>query len=124
MEDSEFEKLVHQAIDSLPKEFLTKMENVAVVIADWPSQQQLNKLHQPGGLLLGLYEGIPHTRRGNYGIGPTLPDKITIFKQPLLLISPTIEQLTQNVKNTVIHEIGHHFGLSDADIHKAKNPKH
>jgi len=123
MDDQEFENLVHEAIDSLPKEFLAKMENVAVVIEDWPNQHQIEKLRQKnqGGLILGLYEGVPQTKRGNYGVGPTLPDKITIFKQPLFSISNTIDQLTKNVKNTVIHEIAHHFGLNDEDIKKTKN---
>lgn len=123
MDDKEFEKLINDAIADLPKDFLVKMENVAIVTADWPSpyQQQIMRQKLQGRLLLGLYEGIPKTKRNNYGVGPTLPDKITIFKQPLLMVSPTTELLKQNVKDTVIHEIGHHFGLTDADIHKAKS---
>ncbi len=122
MNDTEFEQLIVQAIAQIPKEFQEKMENVAIVIADWPSpqQQQIMRQKQQPGLLLGLYEGIPKTKRNNYGVGMNLPDKITIFKQPLLLISPTTEQLIQNIKDTLVHEIGHHFGLSEADIQRAQ----
>ena len=72
------------------------------------------------GLLLGLYQGIPQTKRRNYGVGPTLPDKITIFKYPLLRISRSYEEAIANIKATVIHEIAHHFGMSEEDIHKAR----
>jgi predicted Zn-dependent protease with MMP-like domain len=123
MEDEEFKKLVELAVETLPKEFLEKLENVGVVTQDWPSRYQMQKLGTRGkrGLLLGLYEGVPQTKRGRYGIGGPLPDKITIFKMPLLMISETYEALIKNVKNTVIHEIAHHFGLSEEAIGKAKN---
>lgn len=121
MDDGEFEKLINKAIDSLPKDFLDKLENVSVVIQDWPTILQGREQIKRGnkGLLLGLYEGVPHTRRGNYGIGGTLPDKITIFKLPLMMISKTPEDVEKNVRDTVVHEIGHHFGMSDEEIHKA-----
>jgi predicted Zn-dependent protease with MMP-like domain len=121
MDDEEFEKLINHAIGSLPKELLEKLENVSIVIADWPSSEQLLTLKKggQGGLLLGLYEGIPQTRRGRYGIGTTLPDKITLFKIPLLKISKSYDGLKENVRNTVLHEIGHHFGMSEEAIKKA-----
>ncbi len=122
MDDEEFEKLINHAIESLPKEFLEKLENVSIVMANWPSREQLlavKKGGQQGGLLLGLYQGIPQTRRGRYGIGTTLPDKITLFKIPLLKISKSYDELKENVRNTVVHEIGHHFGMSEEAIRKA-----
>jgi len=97
------------------EEFTEKLENVSVVVEDYPNQHQLKKVGT-GGMLLGLYEGVPKTKRGRYGIGATLPDKITIFKIPILAISRSIEQLKENVRNTVIHEIAHHFGMSEARI--------
>jgi predicted Zn-dependent protease with MMP-like domain len=115
MSDEEFEKLVAEALDSLPQEFAEKLDNVSVTFADNPSEYQLRKmkLHQ-GVLLFGLYEGVPATRRGNYA--GALPDKITIFKNSILHISHTPEEIKSQVRATVIHEIGHHFGLSDAEL--------
>jgi len=112
MDDNEFGKIVDGAVKSLPKEFLEKLENVAIVIEDWPSGER--------GLLFGLYQGIPKTKRGGYGIGPTLPDKITIFKIPILMTSESHSDAEAKIKDTVIHEIGHHFGLSDHEIRRAQ----
>jgi len=122
MDDSEFEDAISQAVSDLPQEFKEKLDNVAIVIADWPTGAQLEVLTKRGerGLLLGLYQGIPQTKRRNYGVGPTLPDKITIFKYPLLRISQSYEDAIDNIKKTVIHEIAHHFGMSEEDIYKAR----
>lgn len=122
MEDKDFEVLINKALDGLPKEFFDKMENVSIVIQDWPSRNQGLEQIKRGqrGLLLGLYEGVPKTRRGAYGIGGSLPDKITIFKLPILMISQTPEKIAETVRDTVIHEIAHHFGMDDCDLQKIK----
>ena len=120
MEDKDFEELVSQALDYLPQEFLEKLENLNVTIADWPTPGQIGGR---GGLLLGLYEGVPQTRRGRYGIGGVLPGQITIFKIPILMISRSLEDIRENVRDTVIHEIAHHFGFSEEGIIKAKREK-
>ena len=122
MDDNEFGKIVDGAVKSLPKEFLEKLENVAIVIEDWPSGEQSETLSKTGqrGLLFRLYQGIPQTRRQNYGVGPTLPDKITIFKIPILMTSESHSDAEAKIKDTVIHEIGHHFGLSDHEIRRAQ----
>lgn len=118
MDDYVFEKLIEKSLSSLPKEFAKKLENVNVVVSDWPSPYQHRGRK---GLLLGLYEGIPKTARGNrYGIGGAIPDKITIFKIPILMISRSAEDIKKNVKETVVHEIAHHFGLNEEAISKAK----
>ena len=119
MEDSDFEKLVKGAVDTIPGEFVELMENVEIFTQDWPNTHQVENLRRKGhnhGLLLGLYEGVPKTRRGRYGVGATLPDRITIFKLPLLRISRSYNELIENVQNTVIHEIGHHFGMNEEEI--------
>ena len=121
MDDFEFENIIKKAVEELPTEFKDKMENVSIMFSDYPSEEQMRQVQMRGrGLLLGLYQGIPQTRRGNYGIGGSLPDKITIFKIPLLAISRSHEEAVENIKSTVIHEIAHHFGMSDAEIQKAK----
>lgn len=117
MSNEEFEKLVGEALDSLPEEFAKRLENVSITIADAPTPYQLRKMKlPPWALLFGLYEGIPQTRRGNYTA--VLPDKITIFKNSILRVSSTPEDVRAQVRATVIHEIGHHFGLSDEDLRK------
>jgi predicted Zn-dependent protease with MMP-like domain len=123
MEDIDFEKIIESALEELPEEFKEKMENVSVVMQDWPSISQGERQIKRGerGLLLGLYEGVPKTRRGYYGIGGQLPDKITIFKIPILMISQEPSDIRKNVYETVVHEIAHHFGMSDQEIHDAKN---
>ena len=115
MDDEEFEKLVGEALDDLPKQFAEKLENVAVTVADSPSPfQRWRAKISPWGLLFGLYEGVPQTRRGIYYSAP--PDKITIFKNAILRVSRTPEEIREKVRQVVIHEIGHHFGLSDAQL--------
>ena len=123
MHDEEFEKYIKEVIESLPKEFAGLMENVVIFVEELPTKGQINILRKrgEGGILLGLYEGIPRTRRGRYGIGETLPDRISIFKNAILMISNSPDEIKENIRNTVIHEIAHHFGLSDEDIKKARS---
>ena len=115
MDNKKFEQLVSEALDSLPKEFAKKLNNVAVTFQDFPTEYQLRKSKLPPGILLfGLYEGVPQTKRGIYY--SHLPDKITIFKNSIERVAQTEEEIRAQVKATVIHEIGHHFGLSDEQL--------
>ena len=126
MNDEEFEKLIEEALLNVPKYFLDMLENVSVVTQNWPNRHQVVELYKRGsrGLLLGLYEGVPKIRRGRYGIGGQLPDKITIFKNPILMISNTPEKVKEAVEDTVVHEIAHHFGLSDVDLDRIRKERH
>jgi len=115
MPDDEFEGLISEALDSLPEEFAKKLNNVSVTFADEPTPYQLRKMRlPPWALMFGLYEGVPLTRRGSYT--GALPDKITIFKNAILRVSNTPEDVRDQVRKTLIHEIGHHFGLTDAEL--------
>ncbi|HEX8683903.1 MAG TPA: metallopeptidase family protein [Ardenticatenaceae bacterium] len=126
METAEFETLVVEAIESLPEDFLRLMDNVEVVVEEWPTPRQLRSvgLRHPASLL-GLYEGIPLTRRGhNYGL--VLPDKVTIFQRPIERICSTDEEVCQQVQDTVIHELGHHFGIGEGrmrELERERNMK-
>ncbi len=123
MNKKDFEKLVEQGIELIPKEFLTKLENVAIVIENEPSHEQLKKMKIGNGyLLLGLYEGVPQTKRGPH-YGMVLPDKITIFQKPIEEIANSDEEIKQLVKNTVWHEIAHHFGSDEERVRKAERRK-
>jgi predicted Zn-dependent protease with MMP-like domain len=118
MDENRFRELVKEALDSLPKEFSEKLDNVSVVVDDFPTPYQLAKSRLgPHVLLLGLYEGVPQTKRGNYY--SAIPDKITIFKNAIEIVAITEEQIKAQVRKTVIHEIGHHFGLSEEELRRA-----
>lgn len=114
----EFEKLVIEALKGLPREFKRRMKNVGIVIEDQPSRQLLRQMGlQPPDTLLGLYQGVPLDERGSW-YGGVLPDKITLFQRPLEEASRSLEELKKNIRETVIHEIGHHFGLEEEELEK------
>ncbi len=111
--DKTFEELVAEALDSLPPDIQEKLENVEVVVEWRPSPAQMRRMGLgPGQTLFGLYEGVPLTERTS-GYGLVLPDKITIFRQPIEAYCRTDEQVRQTVRRTVLHELAHHFGISD-----------
>lgn len=113
-----FESLVAEALDGLPPDIQEKLENVEVVVASHPSLAQLRRLGlRPGQTLFGLYEGVPLTNRTS-GYNMVLPDKITIFRQPIEAHCRTDEQVRQVVRRTVLHELAHHFGISDERLHE------
>lgn len=116
MTPEEFEQLVIDALGTLPPEILEKLDNVAVTIQAWPTPAQLREAQvPPGATLYGLYQGVPLTRRTtHYGMVP--PDRITIFRGPLLARHKTREAIAEQVRRTVVHEIAHHFGMSEAQI--------
>ena len=109
----DFERLVADALDSIPAELGVQMENVAVVVEDWPRPDQLAGRR---GTLLGLYEGIPLTRRGPMSYAGAVPDRITIFRGPLCARATDSVTLARDVRVTVLHEVGHYFGMSDARL--------
>lgn len=105
--------MVADALDEIPPELASEMENVAVVVEDWPSPDQQAAR---GGVLLGLYEGIPLTGRSPIGYAGVLPDRITIFRGPLSERADDEDDLAGHVRVTVLHEVGHHFGMTDARL--------
>ena len=116
MDIEEFYSLVTGAVDGLPEEFLSQLENVDVVVQDYPSCDQMVRGGlQRGHVLLGLYEGVPKTRRGR-GYGMVLPDKITIFQKPIEARCRDESEIAAEVQRVVKHEIAHHFGISDARL--------
>ncbi len=109
----EFQEAVVAALKRLPKFIKEKMKNVDVVVEDRASQDLITEmgLHSPSELL-GLYQGVPLDRRGFY-YGNVLPDKITLFQIPIESICKTKEEIKEKVREVVIHEVGHYFGLDD-----------
>jgi predicted Zn-dependent protease with MMP-like domain len=123
MERQRFEELVMKAIKDLPEEFQQKLENVDVVVEDWPSSRQLARLRiRQGYQLLGLYEGVPQTNRGqNYTM--VLPDKITIFQRPIERRCSSAAEVEVEIGKVIQHEIAHHFGIGDEELRRIEIQK-
>ena len=115
MDSEAFESLVDEALDSLPQEFLDRLENVEVEVEEWPDGEDLLDVGLAAGAkyaLLGLYHGIPQTKRGLYYMA--LPDRISIYKGPIERVAGNDPaRVKEQVRRTVIHEIAHHYGISD-----------
>ena len=111
-----FERLVREAVASLPKELKDQLENVAIIIEENPPIRATVE-EEPGGDLLGLYHGIMKKDRG-FGYGNVLPDQIFIYRKPLERMSSSLEDLRENVRQTVIHEIGHYFGFDEEELQR------
>jgi predicted Zn-dependent protease with MMP-like domain len=113
MERERFEELVARAVNNLPQEFLDRLDNVDVLVDDYPTTAQMQKGRvTTGSVLLGLYEGVPQTRRSSH-YGMVLPDKITIFQKPIEFRCLTEEEISREIERVVRHEIAHHFGIGD-----------
>jgi predicted Zn-dependent protease with MMP-like domain len=108
--EERFESMVADALDEIPEALASKFENVAVMVQDWPTAQQLGGRN---GTLLGLYEGIDLTRRSPLGYSGVMPDRITIFRGPLCARARDEVDLAAQVRVTVLHEVGHYFGMSE-----------
>jgi len=116
MDRESFERLVAKAVEDLPEEFLLRLENIDIVVEDYPTPDQMRHLGLGRGeTLLGLYEGVPQTRRGgHYGLVP--PDKITIFQQSIEAKCRYGGSISAEIQRVVKHEIAHHFGISDTRL--------
>jgi predicted Zn-dependent protease with MMP-like domain len=111
----EFERLVEEALESLPPQFAGLLQNVAVVVEQEPSDDDLELITEEGGELLGLYRGVALTRR-THDMLPHLPDQISIFRGPIMRVAHTRRDAMHQIRDTVIHELGHYFGLHDHDM--------
>jgi predicted Zn-dependent protease with MMP-like domain len=118
-----YERVVQETLDSLPDYLRSSIQNVAIVIEERPSRQQLHDAHiEPPMTLFGLYQGIALTQRGAW-YGNVLPDKITIFRKPIEQYGRTSDDIAQIVYDTVLHEIGHHFGLNEAQLREIEQQR-
>jgi predicted Zn-dependent protease with MMP-like domain len=109
LDAAEFEKLVVAELDDLPDEMVDGLENLVFVVEDRPEDGTLD--------LLGEYQGVALTERGQYGFGE-LPDRIVLFREPLLAICDDLEQLRDEVHVTLVHEIAHFYGIDDDELHR------
>ena len=109
MDAEQFEALVVDELDALPDDMVDGLENLVFVTEDRPEDGSLD--------LLGIYEGVAVTERDRYGFGE-LPDRIVIFREPLLAIVDDVEELRDQVHVTLVHEIAHYYGIDDAHLHE------
>ena len=110
-----FDELVADALDELPPELADELDNVVVVVEEWPTPEQLDGR---GGTLLGLYEGVPLTERGPVSYAGVMPDQVFVFSGPLCELARDEAELIEQVRVTVLHELGHYFGLDDDRLHE------
>ncbi len=121
LSDQEFDHLITRAMDELPQKYIKGLENVAIVYEDEPTKEQMQKMKLDSHhLLLGLYEGIPLTHRGN-SYSFVLPDKITLFKHSILAVVQDEAQLFEQIKRTLWHEIAHYYGLDHTRMDTLEN---
>jgi len=109
LNEEEFEKVVVSELDELPDEMVDGLENLVFVTEDRPADGSLD--------LLGLYEGVALTERDRYGFGE-LPDRIVLYREPLLAIADTLDELRDEIHITLVHEIAHYYGIDDAQLHE------
>ncbi len=116
LSESQFQALVEEALADLPAEILQHLDNVAITVADWPSAAERERAGVGHGhQLFGLYEGIPLTKRGK-GYNLVAPDRIILYRGPLQTAFGSLSALREQIRRTVVHEIAHHFGISEARI--------
>jgi len=116
MKRQRFERLVAEALDEIPRRFREAMVNVAVVVEDTPSNELLVQMDiEPPDTLFGLYQGVPLPER-DWAYGNALPDRISIFQRPIEEACETDDEIRDTIGEMVIHEFGHYFGLSEAEI--------
>ena len=123
MEREKFEALVARVIENLPPEFQNKLENVDIVVEDWPTPGQLRQARLTHrSQLLGLYHGVPQTERGR-GYGLVLPDKINIFQKPIEAQCRSSEEIEMKIGEVVCHEVAHHFGTDERTLRRIESEK-
>ena len=115
-DDLDFDRLVSEALDSLPADIAQRLENVDVVVEDEPPQEFLDGLPR-GSSLFGLYHGIPLTKRGS-SYSNVLPDKISIYRGPITRYWRRPDEIRAQIRRTVIHEVGHYFGIPEKRLHE------
>lgn len=111
----EFRRLVRQAYDELPPELESRLENVAILVEDWPGEDDLDIVGSDGeGQLFGLYRGVPLPDRG--GGLPPMPDTVTLFQRPIESVCASYEEVVREIRITLVHEVGHYLGMTEEDL--------
>jgi len=117
---AEFEEVAQEAFEQLPEQFTSRVDNVRIVVEDYPSDDALERSHASRTTLLGLYQGIPLPHRGSwYGTYPAIPDKITLYRKNIEAVCRNDEEIRAQIRGVLYHELGHYFGMSEMEIRRA-----
>ena len=120
MTREKFEDVAEEVFESLPTLFGEKIDNVHISVEDYPSEELMHQVHESKTALLGLYQGIPLTHRGTwYGMSPTTPDKISLYQANIEAVCKNDEEVAERIKEVLLHELGHYFGMSESEIRSA-----
>lgn len=121
MDSEKFHELAETALESLPDKFKSMISNTVIVIEDYPDDEIVRMMGLPSKKnLLGLYQGVPHSRRlTSYGMYPVTPDKISLYQNNIEAVCRNDSEIAQKVAEVLVHEIGHHFGMSEEELHAA-----
>lgn len=120
MTREQFEHIAQEAFDSLPATFRDRVENVQIVVEDYPSDDALENVKADRFSLLGLYQGIPLPHRGTwYGTSATVPDKITLYQKNIEAVCRDDGEIALRIREVLFHELGHYFGMNEAQVRKA-----
>ncbi len=115
---ADFERHVEAALKTLPEEYRKYFENITIIVQDRPGREQLKGLN-PEGILLGLFSGVPYPRKGGFFELPhPFPDRIVLFQKNIEQICENESELVEQIRKTLVHEIGHYFGLSEDDLRR------
>lgn len=114
-----FERLVEKALETLPEEYKKYFTNIAIIAEDYPGREDTKRLNTKKELLLGLFSGVPYPKKGGFfNIPYPLPDKIILFQKNIENICSTEKELIEQIQKTLIHEVGHYFGLSERELRR------
>jgi predicted Zn-dependent protease with MMP-like domain len=120
MTREKFEDIAEEVYEGLPRIFGDKIDNVHIIVEDYPSEDIMHNMHVGKTSLLGLYQGIPLTHRGTwYGTNPTTPDKISLYQANIEAVCRNDEEVSDRIKEVLLHELGHYFGMSELEIRNA-----
>ena len=120
MTREKFEDVAEEVFEGLPRLFGDKIDNVHIIVEDYPSEDVMHNMHVSKTSLLGLYQGIPLTHRGTwYGTNPTTPDKISLYQANIEAVCRNDKEVSDRIKEVLLHELGHYFGMSELEIRDA-----
>jgi len=115
----DFERLAERALETLPEEYGRYFTNITIIVEDYPSNEDTKRLNTKKELLLGLFSGVPYPQKGGFfNIPYPLPDKIILYQKNIESICSTENELIEQIQKTLVHEVGHYFGLSERDLRK------
>jgi predicted Zn-dependent protease with MMP-like domain len=120
MTREKFEEIAEEVFNDLPDVFGERIDNVHIVVEEYPNEEDARQTHSSKTSLLGLYQGVPLTHRGTwYGVNPTTPDKISLYQKNIESVCRNDNEVSEQIREVLLHELGHYFGMNEAQIRSA-----